>query len=29
MPGSLKEQEAHHEHGRVAEYYIQFTLAEV
>ena len=29
MPGSLKEQEAHHEHGRVSEYYIQFTLAEV
>jgi hypothetical protein len=29
MPGSLKEQEAHHEHGRVAEYYVQFTLAEV
>jgi len=29
MPGSLKEQEAHHEHSRVAEYYIQFTLAEV
>ena len=29
MPGSLKEAEAHHEHGRVSEYYIQFTLAEV
>ena len=29
MPGSLKEQEAHHEHSRVAEYYVQFTLAEV
>ena len=29
MPGSLKEQEAHHEHSRVAEYYVTFTLAEV
>jgi len=29
MPGSLKEQEAHNDKTRVAEYYIQFTLAEV
>ena len=29
MPGSLKEQEAHHEHSRVAEYYVTFTLAVV
>ena len=29
MPGSLKEQEAHHEPGRTAEYQVTFTLAEV
>jgi len=29
MPGSLKEQEAHNDKTRAAEYYIQFTLAEV
>jgi len=29
MPGSLQEQEAHHEHGRVPEYLVTFTLAEV
>jgi len=29
MPGSLQEQEAHHEHGRTPEYLVTFTLAEV
>jgi len=29
MPGSLQEQEAHHEHGRIPEYLVTFTLAEV
>ena len=29
MPGSLQEQEAHHEYGRTPEYLVTFTLAEV